>query len=459
MNVFRPVAFEPIGIVDKEVTRLHCYAILAMSDVAAIAIAFLCGNFLASRWTHAPLEHGTLMLAVILPIFAVHAASNGAYGADTLEDARLGTRRSVQALMIAAGVVLLIAYVLKASGDFSRAVFGLGLAGSALLLASFRRFLRPHLMNRLGGAAHMTVVLRDGVDYERQHDEIVLSAERLNFDPSTTDPHDYHLLARTLAHADRLIVACVHARAPAWANVLRSLAIDGEIFTDLHDELGAISMRAFGDRRTLVITAGPLTLSSRAIKRAFDLAVSIPALIFLAPLLLGIAAAIRWESPGPVLFRQARIGRDNKIFTILKFRSMFTDAADQSASRLVRQGDERVTRIGKFIRRTSIDELPQLLNVLRGEMSIVGPRPHALAAKAADVLYWDVDTRYRQRHVIKPGMTGLAQVRGFRGNTYQLVDLTNRLQADLEYAANWSLRHDLSIILRTLRVFAHENAY
>ena len=464
MNIVRPLtagsaAFVPLMVRDKAVMRLQCYGLLAASDAAVIAAAFITANFLVSLTAPRLIEHGFVMLGAILPLFAVQAANNGTYGAATLDDAGLGARRATRALTIAGGVVLLIAYMLKASATFSRGVFTIGFAASFVLLIVARRLLHPLIMRRLAGSAHTTIVIRDRMDYAAQGSEVVLAADELGFDPCTNDPRAYHDLARTVAHADRLVVVCAPDRAAAWAPVLRTLAIDGEVLTDARDELGAIGMRRFGDRRTLVINYGPLTISARAMKRGFDIAFSLGALLVLSPVLLGTALAIRWESSGPVFFRQERIGRGNRIFRILKFRSMYAHATDAQAVQLTQVGDARVTRVGAFIRRTSIDELPQLLNVLLGDMSIVGPRPHALAAKAADLLYWDVDVRYRERHVIKPGMTGLAQVRGFRGNTHQVEDLTNRLGADLEYVAKWSLRGDMWIILQTLKVMRHSNAY
>ena len=126
---------------------------------------------------------------------------------------------------------------------------------------------------------------------------------------------------------------------------------------------------------------------------------------------------------------------------------------------LTTRADSRVTRIGQFIRRNSIDELPQLINVLRGDMSMVGPRPHALSARAADQLYWEIDARYRHRHAVKPGVTGLAQVRGFRGATVLTADLINRLSSDLEYLRDWSMGKDLWILFRTILVIRHDNAF
>jgi lipopolysaccharide/colanic/teichoic acid biosynthesis glycosyltransferase len=128
---------------------------------------------------------------------------------------------------------------------------------------------------------------------------------------------------------------------------------------------------------------------------------------------------------------------------------------NQSASR----DDDRVTRVGRFLRSTSIDELPQLINVLLGSMSVVGPRPHALGSLAGDQLFWHVDERYWHRHALKPGITGLAQIRGFRGATHTREHLTSRLQADLEYMSGWSLWRDVSIVLSTAKVLVHPDAY
>lgn len=455
----RVLQLSPPATRDRRAARVRSYLLLAFSDTLAIVASFILANALVNLTATVRIEHGFVMLGVILPLFAIQASSNGTYGAATLDDPGLGARRAVGALTLAGGVVLLIAYMLKASAGFSRGVFAIGFVASFVLLIIARRLLQPMIQRLLAGSAHTTIVIGDGVPYVRQGDEVVMQAEALGFDPATTDPRAYHHLARTVDHADRLIVVCTPERAAVWAPVLRTLSVDGEILTDIQDSIGAIGMSQLGDRRTLVINAGPMTFSARARKRAFDFVFALAALIVLAPVLLCTALAIRLESRGPIFFRQERIGRGNTIFRIYKFRSMYTHAADANATMLTQVGDPRVTRVGAFIRRTSIDELPQLLNVLLGDMSVVGPRPHALAAKAADVLYWDVDARYRERHVIKPGMTGLAQIRGFRGNTHQLVDLTNRLQADLEYVATWSLRHDLSIILQTLKVMRHDNAY
>jgi lipopolysaccharide/colanic/teichoic acid biosynthesis glycosyltransferase len=153
-----------------------------------------------------------------------------------------------------------------------------------------------------------------------------------------------------------------------------------------------------------------------------------------------------------VLFRQQRYGFNHQLIGMYKFRTMYVDRTDADAERLVERGDPRVTRVGAVLRRFSIDELPQLFNVLRGEMSVVGPRPHALQAKAAGRLYADVVDEYAVRHKVKPGITGWAQVNGWRGNTETEDDIIGRVEHDLYYIENWSLLFDFSIILRTIWV-------
>jgi lipopolysaccharide/colanic/teichoic acid biosynthesis glycosyltransferase len=218
-------------------------------------------------------------------------------------------------------------------------------------------------------------------------------------------------------------------------------------------------MRDFKGETTLVVSSQPLNLRDRALKRALDLAIAIPALVILAPLMLLIAAAVRIESPGPILFRQQRVGKTNRLFHLLKFRSMRVDQSDAAGVRSAGRTDDRVTRVGKFIRCTSLDELPQLFNVIAGDMSIVGPRPHALGSTAEDELFWQIDSRYFHRHIVKPGITGLAQIRGYRGATDKRDDLTSRLQSDLEYLSGWTIWRDLKIVVATFGVLAHRNAY
>lgn len=192
------------------------------------------------------------------------------------------------------------------------------------------------------------------------------------------------------------------------------------------------------------------------LKRAFDLVVAGSVLVLLFWAYALIALAIVLETRGPVLFRQRRTGLNGKVFTIYKFRSM-TVTEDGAEILHATKDDARVTRVGAFIRQTSLDELPQLLNVIRGDMSLVGPRPHALAH---DAHYGALLPRYGDRFAVKPGLTGLAQVQGHRGEIHQLECMARRIQADAEYAARWSFPSDLAIIARTIPLLlARTNAY
>ena len=198
-----------------------------------------------------------------------------------------------------------------------------------------------------------------------------------------------------------------------------------------------------------LLCARPLSGAGGAVKMAMDYLIAALALLVLAVPMGLIALAIRLDSPGPVLFRQRRIGFNDRPFEVFKFRTMFDDAADHDAARQVLAGDPRVTRIGRLLRRTSLDELPQILNVLRGEMSLVGPRPHAPGTRAGHRRFDEVVANYAARHRVKPGLTGLAQVRGLRGPTPNEELLLKRVESDLEYIAHWSPWLDLVLLLRT----------
>jgi polysaccharide biosynthesis protein PslA len=195
-------------------------------------------------------------------------------------------------------------------------------------------------------------------------------------------------------------------------------------------------------------------------KRLTDIAIALLLLAVFAPAMLVAVLAIRMESPGPALFRQRRIGFANIGFEMLKFRTMHHRAPGRGRLMQTTRRDPRVTRVGAIMRRTSLDELPQLFNVLRGDMSIVGPRPHAPGTCVGDRPYELVAPRYAARHRVPPGMTGLAQVRGWRGETETEEKLLRRVKADLEYIENWFLWLDLAIMARTtVSVLTMRNAY
>jgi exopolysaccharide biosynthesis polyprenyl glycosylphosphotransferase len=209
-----------------------------------------------------------------------------------------------------------------------------------------------------------------------------------------------------------------------------------------------------------IIAHPPLKGWRGAIKRALDIAGSLTALVLLSPVMIACAIGIRLEGPGPIFFVQERAGYRNKPFRMFKFRSMRAATADATGSQLTLRNDPRVTKFGAFLRRSSADELPQLFNVLLGDMSLVGPRPHPKGAKAGAMLYDDLIPNFYARYRMKPGITGLAQISGFRGNTETEQHLIDRFDRDLQYAAEWSPILDIVILFRTvLHLFKGTNAF
>ena len=210
-----------------------------------------------------------------------------------------------------------------------------------------------------------------------------------------------------------------------------------------------------GRRLSVTLQRAPLDGAERAAKRALDIVSAAGALVALAPVLLTIAVLIRLDSSGPAIFRQRRCGFDNREFVMFKFRTMQA-SEDRGPIVQASPNDWRFTRVGRLLRRSSLDELPQLLNVLRGEMSLVGPRPHAIAH---DDEYKARIANYALRHHVKPGLTGAAQVAGFRGATPHLSQMKRRVERDLWYVNNWSMTLDLKILAETVFALIRFDAY
>lgn len=204
-----------------------------------------------------------------------------------------------------------------------------------------------------------------------------------------------------------------------------------------------------GDAPFLPVFDKPIYDWHAAVKSIFDRIVTALLILILSPVLALTALGVKLSSPGPILFRQNRYGFNNEQFPVYKFRSMYVDKCDATAKTLVTRGDPRVTPFGAFIRRTSLDELPQLFNVLRGDLSLVGPRPHALSAKAAGMIYERVVDGYFARHRVKPGITGWAQINGWRGETDTIEKIEQRVAHDLYYIENWSILLDIKILALT----------
>jgi Undecaprenyl-phosphate glucose phosphotransferase len=253
--------------------------------------------------------------------------------------------------------------------------------------------------------------------------------------------------------AERRLLGCVRK--------LRSLAVDVRLCPDhIGFHLPHRGVVHVAGVPLLGVLERPLSGWASVVKAVEDRALAALLLVLVAPLMLLLALAVRLTSPGPALFRQKRLGFNNEVIEVYKFRSMRLDQCDAGTGPRLAQAtrhDPRITPLGRLLRRTSLDELPQLLNVLRGDMSIVGPRPHAVAHNQQ---YARLIDEYLARHRVKPGITGWAQVNGLRGETDTLAKMEQRVQHDLFYIENWSLGLDLKIILMTLLVaFTDPNAY
>ena len=437
--------------------RLQCYLVLLLGDLAALFVGFgTSGYFYLGTLG---LSEASLLAQLVLPVFLTIALYNGAYSLETLQQPLSALGRTLVALAISAAFVVFVAFYTKSSHEFSRVLFTLGVFLAGLTIVWLRLQMRAFVRWRCGENVVNLLVIDDGGTALDLPGARRADAARLGLVPALDDPVALDRIGLVLRGVDRVVVSCAPERRGAWAAILKGANIDGEVLDDTVASLGAQGARIDGDHGFLRVSVGPLGLRARVAKRVFDIVLAAGGLIVLSPLLLIVAAAILIEDGTPVLFVQRRVGRGNRFFAIAKFRSMGAASGDGDGHVSTSRDDARITRIGQFIRRTSIDELPQLWNVLKGDMSIVGPRPHALGSQAGDKLFWEVDRRYWERHALKPGLTGLAQIRGLRGATEHELDLSRRLNADLEYLAGWSLWRDAQIVFGTIRVLVHPQAY
>jgi Undecaprenyl-phosphate glucose phosphotransferase len=370
------------------------------------------------------------------------------------------------------------AFLLLASGVFSwgvskelsrGAILLFWAVGGALLLAHrqfWRRYLRQALASGALKGRDVVLVLWNGETAADHADLLVRHGYRIaktfcvdgagDADDGVEQIVDY---VRG-APIDDIFLAPPAGRlrsALAAAKALRALPIPVAMLPDpALAELVSSPRYELGRVLAVEIQREPLTLGERAAKRVFDLVVATTSLIVFLPLFVLVALAIAIDSPGPVMFRQTRSGFNGRPFRIFKFRTM-TVAEDGARVAQATKGDARVTRVGAWLRRTSIDELPQLLNVLHGEMSIVGPRPHAMVHDRA---FAEIAQKYAFRHHVKAGMTGWAQVNGARGVTDTPEKIQRRVAYDLWYIKHWSLMLDASILLRTVAIVLQgKNAY
>ena len=437
--------------------RVLLYATALVLEAALVAAALFAWSLLVvGSWSLGRHEGLALIAAAV---FAVVAAWRQAYSHRAITSLNTAWSRLSEATVIAIGLMLAVGAALQIGDLYSRLVFAGGWLTAWLLVLAERALLITAIGRRLGDRIHARVLIRDDLRVPAPPGWQVLDIEGRQLGDLTGDPFLLHRLAAELSHVDDVVVACPPERRVRWSTVLKGLGVNGQLLCPELSDVGLLKPHEDVDWPLLRVSVGPLGIRNRLVKRTFDLILAVPVVVALTPLLLFVALAIKLDSPGPVLFRQVRVGRYNRLFSVLKFRSMRATASDADGTTSTEREDPRVTRVGRVIRATSLDELPQLLNVIWGDMSLVGPRPHALASRAGEDLFWDVDRLYWTRHCVKPGITGLAQVRGFRGATHQSSDLVSRLRSDLEYVTGWSLWRDVAIVAKTVFVLVHRNAY
>lgn len=389
-------------------------------------------------------------------------------------------RRTATLWLLAWAVALVIGFATKTTTDFSRvasaAFFLVGLPATLFVRARMVALVRRHVTPSSASVSriHLVGYEEDIAGFYANNDvealglRVVGTSYLRRFDASTGSSSAEALLSEDLD----LAVSVVRFLRPDDVFVLVpwSEAVDIERCIDaflrvpaaLHlrpgvmmDRFPDLQVARVGRLSGINIGRRPLSAGEVMLKRVFDLALAGIGLILLAPLFLAVAVLIKLDSPGPVFFRQRRYGFNQQAFGVFKFRSMKVQPA--GPFRQASRDDDRITRVGALLRKTNIDELPQLLNVILGDMSLVGPRPHALAH---DRTFERRIALYARRHNVKPGITGWAQVNGFRGETRTDAAMEARVQADLYYIDNWSIWLDISIIIQTvISPRAYRNAF
>lgn len=347
--------------------RLQCYLTLLIADLAVIFAGFAVAGFLYQGIPG--FENGLEIAQLIAPIFLTFALGNGTYSIEALRRWSKGCARGLKALFTAAIVIVFIAFYTKSSGYFSRVVVAGGSLAVVLGMVWAKAQMRAFIAWRCGGQVVNEVVIVDGGSGSAISGPTRIDAGALALSPDIADPAALHRIGLLLRNVDLVIVDCAPERKQAWSLILKSANIEGEVIDSVVADLGAQGARIVDGAGLLRVSVGPLGLRARTFKRLFDLTIAGSALLVLSPLLAAVAAAILIEDGRPVFFVQRRVGRGNRFFNVLKFRSMRAVQSDHTGSRSASRDDDRITRVGKFIRRTSIDELPQLINVLIGDMS------------------------------------------------------------------------------------------
>ena len=439
-------------------------------------LLLLCGLLGSSVLTplHGLRFDGGLFLSTATASFVTAAflARAHAYSLSTL--CSLGKQLKLLAVPLFAGCgsMIVCLFLMRDDSLFFREWPFLWLFSSAILLVAWRCYLSRllHGWSDSGRLARRVAVIGAG-EFSREFIErlrsepnfytvVGLYDDRLSRIPAVQDGVRVRGSVRDLLERSReeqidLIVIALPLSAMSRISMI--LEQIGSAVADLCLTTDFVGFRyrssqisSVGSNPVVLIEERPLKDWRAAKKSAFDIAVGSLILVILSPLLALIALAIRLDSPGPVVFRQPRLGFNNRLFTCYKFRTMHHGMTDLLGDRQATRDDSRITRLGKWLRALSLDELPQLLNVLKGNMSLVGPRPHPPNTKAEDKLFGDVVAKYAFRHRVKPGITGWAQVNGWRGETKTVEQIENRVACDLAYIENWSIWFDLRIMMLTI---------
>lgn len=428
-------------------------------DLALLALAALLSAYL--RYSRVPAGDGGVFLLMMLPAFALAGITFDTYQLETLKRPLRSVLRSNGALVVAAGFAFAAAFALQSGSRFSRLEIGYLLIFSGGFL----------IVGRLIGARGLSLlrpviepsifVLGDETAFRYAKGATrCINVRATKWNASDQRPEFLDLVCGTLRNADRVLLVFADQRErSAWARFMRLTGYNAELVEPQLTHFSALGVGRWSGAPTLVVARGPLSLPERVIKRALDVGCVILLAPLVVPLVALLAILVKIESRGPCFFIQERVGRNNRPYRCYKLRTMRAGNCDIFGARSTARDDDRFTRLGKFLRRTSLDELPQLWNVVLGDMSMVGPRPHALGSTAEGALFWEVVSGYWTRHSVKPGLTGLAQIRGLRGATHSRRDLEQRLAADLEYVNSWSIWLDLKILLTTPFAMLHRNAY
>ncbi len=439
---------------------------IAVDAAALTALSTLVGviyyNYVLK--TPAPLVVHVQLGAIIALLHGSIASIQGSYRLDATTELSNQAGRLANSLLVSLFLLLTLMFLTKSNETFSRTVvtlsFGLGLvtlwSARRLFISGVNALTARSVISRgtafLIGASEQLDIVRAEIDKATGNTIDLLSVPikcRVGDEEFDEDIALIRQLAR--AHMPDRIVICLPWAEGATVGACIDALVELPVAIQARPEMPEGSFpneyiwSLYGPWG-LTLAGKSLRAEQAAAKRAFDFMGAAAGIVLLSPLLLTIALFIRLDSPGPVLFAQNRYGLNRRPFKMYKFRSM-RQSASSEPFRQAKRGDERITRLGKLLRRTSLDELPQLLNVLKGDMSLVGPRPHPVEL---DEAYHERISYYSVRHRIRPGITGWAQVNGFRGETSTIDQMKGRIQYDLHYLNNWSFWLDVQIILRTV---------